>query len=74
MKITHSRNQNEHPDRSQEAPAASQANQLPDRPDAMRLSAHDQLRIAQALSSSPEPNAALRRAFERRRALTPSGS
>ncbi|MFN3828608.1 MAG: hypothetical protein ACK4Q6_11225 [Tepidimonas ignava] len=40
----------------------------------MRFSVHDQLRIAQALSPSPEPNAALQRAFERRRALTPSAS
>jgi uncharacterized protein (DUF1778 family) len=68
------RNQNQHTDRSAQAPMASQANHLPDQPDAMRLSVHDQLRIAQALSLPPEPNAALRCAFERRRALTPSGS
>lgn len=67
-------NENQHPDRSEEAPMASQENHLPDQTDAMRLSVHDQLRIAQALSSPPEPNAALRFAFERRRALTPSGS
>lgn len=68
------RNQNEHSDRSQQTPMASQVSYLPDQPDATRLSAHDQVRIAQALSSSPEPNAALRRAFERRRALMPTGS
>lgn len=68
------RNQNQHSDRSEQAPMASQANHLPDQPDAMRLSVHDQLRIAHALSSPPAPNAALRRAFERRRALMQTGS
>jgi uncharacterized protein (DUF1778 family) len=68
------RNQNQHPDRSEETPMASRANHLPDQPDDMRLSARDQLCIAHALSSPPAPNAALRRAFERHRTLTQTGS
>ena len=68
------RNQNQHPDRSEQEPMGSQADHVRDQPDAMRFSPEDQARIAHALSSPPEPNAALRRAFERHRALTQTGS
>jgi len=37
--------------------------------DIIRVSAEDQKRFAQALLDPPEPNAALRRAFEHRRRL-----
>jgi uncharacterized protein (DUF1778 family) len=74
MKVARVSNEKEHPDRLEQAPMASPADHVRDQPDAMRFSAEDQARIARALSSPPAPNAALRRAFERHRTLSQTGS
>ena len=74
MKMTRVSDERKHPDRSEQESMASQADHVRVQPEAMRFSAEDQARIAHALSSPPAPNAALRRAFERRRALMQTGS
>lgn len=74
MKMTRISDERKHLDQSEQEPMGSQADHVRDQPDAMRFSAEDQARIAHTLSSPPAPNAALRRAFERHRALTQTGS
>jgi uncharacterized protein (DUF1778 family) len=74
MKTTRVSHEKEHPDRSEQEPMASPAAHAGAQPDAMRFSAKDRAYIAHALASPPAPNAALRRAFERRRTLTQAQS